>query len=142
MTKKIKTIEYERSCKTSYGLYIFCNDKHPFLSPSLHFTALPHNCRHFTSYHLNFTHLHFTTLSFGLTPFQFPTAPFHFTSLHFTSLHFTSHHYTSPHFTSLHCIFRRFSPHFYSFRFIPPIIAFLTLFRKILGSQGKFLTLL
>jgi len=88
----------------------------------LHFTPLQHVCRHFTSSHLNFTQLHFTTLSFGLTPFKFPTTPFHLTSLHLTSLH---------------CTFGWFSPHFYSFHFTPFIIAFLTLFLKILRLQGK-----
>ena len=92
---------------------------------SLHFTQL-----HFTVSHLNFTHLRFTTLSFGLTPFKLPTVPFHLTSLH-------SHHFTSPHFTSLLCTFRRFSPRLYSFDFTLFIIAFLTVFLKILGLQGK-----
>jgi hypothetical protein len=82
------------------------------------FTLLHYTCRHFTSSHLNFTQLHFTPLnSFGLTPFKFLTAPLHL--------------------TSLHCTFRRFSPHFYSFQFIPFIIAHITLFLKILGLLGK-----
>jgi len=51
----------------------------------LHFTPRHYTCRHFTSYHLNFTQLHFTTLSFGLTPLKFPTAPFHLTSLQFSN---------------------------------------------------------
>jgi len=89
------------------------------LRPSLHCTF-----QHCTSSHLNFTQLHFTTLSFGLT------------HLNFLPLHFTSHHNTSLHFASLHCTFRRFLPHFYSFLFIL-CIAFLTLFLKILGLQGK-----
>jgi hypothetical protein len=100
------------------------NDRHPVNKT---FTPLHYNCRHFTSFHLNFTQLYYTTPSFGLTPFKFPTASFHLTSLHFTSLHFTSLHFT----------FRRFSPHFYSFHFTPFIIAFLTLFLKLLGLQGK-----
>ena len=83
---------------------------------SLHFTPLHYTCWHFTS-HLNFTQLHFITLSFGLTPFKFPTPPFHLTSLHFT--------------------FRWFSPHFCFFHSTPCIIAFLILFLKILGLQGK-----
>ena len=95
------------------------NDRHPVPKT---FTPLHYTCRHITSSHLIFTHLHFTTLLFGLTPFKFPTAPFHLTSLHFTSLH---------------CTFKRSSPNFYSFRFIPLIIAFLTLFLKILCLQGK-----
>jgi len=70
----------------------------------LHFTPLHYTCRHFTSSHLNFTQLHFTTLSFGLTPSKFPTAPFHL--------------------TSLHCNFRWFLPHFYSFNFTPFIIEY------------------
>jgi len=95
------------------------NDRHPVPKT---FTPLHYTCRHITSSHLIFTHLHFTTLLFGLTPFKFPTAPFHLTSLHFTSLH---------------CTFKRSSPNFYSFRFIPLIIAFLTLFLKILCLRGK-----
>ena len=91
----------------------------------LHFTPLHYTCRYFTSSHLNFTQLHFTTFSFGSTPFQFPAAPF------------TSHHYTSLHCTSLLCNFRRFSPHLCSFNITAFIIAFLTLFLKILGLQGK-----
>ena len=94
---------------------------------SLHFTPLHYTCRHFTSSHLNFTQLHFTTLSFGLTPFKFPTPPP------------IPPHITTLHLTSLHCIFRRFSPHFCSFHFTPFITAFLTLFLKILGLQGRAL---
>jgi len=79
-------------------------------STSLHLLTL-----HFLSFKLH--PLHFTTLLFGLTPVKFPTAPFHL--------------------TSLHCTFRWFSPHFYSFHFTPFIIAYLTLFQKILGLQRK-----
>jgi hypothetical protein len=78
----------------------------------LHFTPLHYTCQHFTSTHLNFTQLHFTTFSFGLTRFKFPTAPFHL--------------------TSLYCTFSWFLPHLYSFHFTLFIIAFLTLFLKIL----------
>jgi len=92
------------------------------LRPSLHYTF--QQC---TSSHLNLTQLHFTTLSFGLTLFKCPTALFRLTSQHFTSLRFTSLHYT----------FRQFSPHCYSFHFTPFITAFLTVFLKILGLQGK-----
>jgi len=107
--------------KEAVKLHFAClssnNDRHPVPK-----TATPrhYTCRHFTSSHLIFTHLHYTTLSFDLNPFKFPT---------------TSHHYTSPH--SHHCSFRRFSPHFYSFQFIPLIISFLTLFLKILHLQVK-----
>jgi hypothetical protein len=69
---------------------------------------------------LHFTQLHFTTLSFGLTLFKFPTAPLHLTSLHFTLLHLQTI-FATPLFLSLH----------------PFIIAFLTLFHKMLGLQGK-----
>jgi len=72
---------------------------------------------------LHFTQPHFTTLSFGLP------------HLNFLPLHFTSP--TSIYLTSLYCTCRRFSPHFFSFHFTPFIIAFLTLFLKILGLQGK-----
>ena len=83
------------------------------------FTTLHPTALHSTSLHFQ---LHFTTLSFGLTPFKFPTSPIHLTLLHFTSLH---------------CTFRCISPHFYSFRFIPFIIAVLNLCLKILGLKGK-----
>jgi len=92
------------------------------LRPSFHFTALHHTCRHFTSSHLNFTQL--SSLHSHLDEPHWNFLPFHF-------------HLTSLYFTSLHCTFRRFSPHFYSFRFTPFIIAFLTLFLKIIGLQGK-----
>jgi hypothetical protein len=101
-------------------IYICSNNVgHPVTKP---FTPLHYNCQHFISSHLNFTQLHFTTFSFGLTPFKFPNTPFYLTSLHFTSLH---------------CTFRWFYPHFYYFHFTPFIIAFLTLFLKIIGLQGK-----
>jgi len=90
------------------------------LRTSLHFTQLHFTPLHYTCWH--FTQLHFTTLSFGLTPFKFPTSLIHLTLLHFTSLH---------------CSFRCISPHFYSFRFIPFIIAVLNLCLKILGLKGK-----
>jgi hypothetical protein len=72
-----------------------------------------------------FTTLHPATLHYTF----WHVSSFH---LNFLSLHFTSHHYTS-----FHCTFRWFSPHFYSFHFTPFIIAFLTLFLKILGLQEK-----
>jgi len=50
---------------------------------------------------------------------------------------FTTLHPTTLHSTSLHCTCRRFPPHFYSFHFTPFIIAFLILFLKIIGLQGK-----
>jgi len=93
------------------------------LRTSLHFTQLHFTPLHYTFRH--FTQLHITTLSFGLTPFKFPTSPIHLTLLHFTSLHST---------------FRCIPPHFYSFRFIPFIIAVLNLCLKILGLNGKALT--
>jgi len=119
--------------KEAVKLHMVCissnNDRHPV---SETFTPLHYTCQHFTSCHLNFTQLHFTTLSFGLAPSKFSSASFHL-----TSLHFTSPHVTTLHLTSCHCTFRQFLPHFYSFRFIPLIIAFLTLFLKILSLQGK-----
>ena len=82
----------------------------------------------------------------------------HYTCRHFTSLVDTSLHYpliwlnpilisyrsispliTTLHLTSLHSTFRWFSPYFCFFNFTPFIIAFLTLFIKILGLQGKVL---
>ena len=106
-------------------IYISSNNvRHPvtMIFTPLHPTTLHYTCWHFTSSHLNFTQLYCTTLSFGLIPFKLPTAPFHITTLHLTSLH---------------CLFRWFSPHFYSSHFILFIIAFLTLFLKILGLQWK-----
>ena len=108
-------------------IYISCNnDWHPVTKT---FTTLHPTTLHSTSLHLStlqfslyFTQLHLTTLSFGLTPFKFPTAPLHITTLHLTSLH---------------CTFRRFSPHFCSFHFTPFIIAFLIIFLKTLGLQGR-----
>jgi len=97
---------------------------------SLHFTQLQsiplhYTCRHITSSHLNFTQLHFTKLSFGLT------------HLNFLPLRSASPHITTLQLTSLQCTFRQFSPHFYSFHFTQFIIAFLSLFLKILGLQEK-----
>ena len=111
-------------------IYIASNNvRHSVTRPSLHFTQLHfpqlhYTCRHYSFSHLNFTQLHFTTLSFGLTPFKFPTSPIHLTLLHFTSLH---------------CTFRCIPPHFYSFRFIPFIIAVLNLCLNILGLIVKVL---
>ena len=98
---------YEYVANFIWSMYLLIMVDTLLLRTSLHFTQLQfsplhYTCRHFTSSHLNFTQLHSTTLSFGLTPFKFPTAPFHLTSLHWT--------------------FRRFSPHFCSFHFIPFII--------------------
>jgi len=100
-----------------------------FLRLSLHFTTfhpttLHYTCRHFTSSHSNFTQLHFTNLSSGLTPFKI-------------SYRSISPLITTLHLISLHCTFRWFLPHFYSFHFTPFIIAFLTLFLKILCLHGK-----
>jgi hypothetical protein len=52
-------------------------------------------------------------------------------------LHFTSPHFTSLHFDTLHFTFTRFSPHVYYLHFTPFIIAFLTIFLKVLGLHGK-----
>jgi len=100
------------------------------LRPSLHFTTLhPTNS---TSLHLSTLHF----LSFKLHP----------TTLHYPliwlnpiyiSCRSISPHITTLHLTSLHSIFRLFSPNFCSFHFTPFIIAFLNLFLKILGLQGK-----
>ena len=100
------------------------NDRHPVPQ---NFTSLHYICRHFTSSHLSFTHPHFTRLHYPviwLNPIQI-------------SYRSISPHITTLHLTSLHSTFKWFSPHFYSFRFIPLIIAFLTLFLKISGLQGK-----
>jgi hypothetical protein len=74
---------------------------------------------------LNFTQLHFTPLHY--TCRHFTSSNLNFTQLHFTTLSFglipfkfltAPFHFTSPHFT-------------------PFIIAFLTLFLKVLGLQRK-----
>jgi hypothetical protein len=101
----------------------------PLLRHSLHFTTLHPNALNSTSLHLSTLHflsfkLHPTTLHYPLIWLKL--------HLNFIPLHFTSHH-----FISLHCTFRWFSPHFSSFHFTPFIIAFLTLFLKILGLQGN-----
>jgi len=109
--------------KEAVKLHFAClssnNDRHPVPKTS---TSLHYTCRHFTSSHLNFTHLHFTTVHYPLIRLK----PIY---ISFRSI--------SPHITTLHCSFRRFSPHFYSFQFIPLLIAFLTLFVKILHLQVK-----
>jgi len=91
------------------------------------FNPLHYTCRHFTSSHLNFTHLLFTTL-------HYPLIWLNPISISYCSI---LPHITTLHLTSLHCTFRQFSPHLYPFRFIPPIIAFLTLFLKILRLKEK-----
>jgi len=87
-------------------LYIFSNnDRH--LVPKT-FTPLYYTCDT-TSSHLNSTHLHFTTI-------HYPRIWLNPTSISYRSIWL---HITTLLLTSLHCTFRRFSPHFYSFRFIP-----------------------
>ena len=100
------------------------NDRHPVARTC---TSLQCTCRHFTSSHPNFTQRHFTTLHYlfiWLNPIQ-------------VSYRFISPHITTLYLTSLHFNFRRFSSHFISFHFTPFIIAFPTLYLKILGLQGK-----
>ena len=100
------------------------NDRHPVSK-----TFIPLHCtfQHCTSSHLNFTHLHFTILH----------CPVIWLNPIWISYHSISPHLTSLNLTSLHCTFRQFLPQCYSFHFILFIIAFLTLFLKILGLQGK-----
>jgi len=100
------------------------NDRHPVPKT---FTPLHYTCWHITSSHLNFTHLHFTILHYPLI----------WLNPIYISYHSISPHITTLHLTSLHCTFQWPSPHFYSFWFIPLIIAFLILFIKILGLKGK-----
>ena len=111
-------------------IYISSNNvRHPVTKTftPLHPTTLHSTCRHVTSSHLIFTQPHFTTLHYSLIwlnpiSISYRSVPPHITTLHLTSLHRT---------------FRCFSPHFYSFHFIPFIIAFLTMFLKILRLQVK-----
>ena len=116
--------EYERMWQTKkaikatgiWCIYLLTVVDTLLLKTSLHFTSPNYTSFHFTTLvdtsltHLNFTQLHFTILSFGLTPFKFSTASFHLTSLTYTFV-------------------RSISP--------PFVIAFLTLFLKIPGLQGK-----
>jgi len=91
-----------------------------------------------------FTTFHYTSPSY--TSLHFLPFKLHPTTLHYPLIWVNpiqiSHHPISPHnptlhLTSLHCALRLFSPHFYFFHFTPFIIAFITLFLKILGLQGK-----
>ena len=88
---------------------------------------------------LHSTSLHLSILQF----FQFKLYPI---TLHYPliwlkpiyiSYRSISPHITTLHLTSLHCTFRRFLPHFSSFYIAPYIIAFLSVFLKIIGLQGK-----
>jgi hypothetical protein len=103
----------------------------PFHLTSLHFTSHHYTLPHFTTLHL--TSLHFTSHHYTLPHIT----TLYLTLLHFTSLHYTSPHITTLHLTSLHSTFTPFSPHFYSFHFTPSLIAFLTLFLKILSLQRE-----
>jgi hypothetical protein len=88
---------------------------------------------------LSFTTIIDASFPFNFTPFYFTSLPFCFTPFKFsaTSLHFTSPQFTSLHFASFRCTFIRFSPHFCYLHFTPFIIAFLTLFLKMLRLRGK-----
>ena len=110
--------------QTSFDLLSSNNDRHLFTKT---FTSLHYSCGHFTFSHLNFTQLHFTT-------FHYPLIWLNPISVSYRSI---SPHIITLHLTSLYCTFRKFSPHFYSFRFTPFIIAFLTLFLKILVLQRE-----
>jgi hypothetical protein len=97
---------------TSYN-----NGKHPLLRPSLHLSTF-----RFFPFKLPPTILHFPLI--WLNPIQFS---YRSISPHITTLHPTSHFFT----------FRRFLPHFYSFRFTLFIIDFLTLFLKFFCLQWE-----
>ena len=81
---------------------------------------------------LHFTQLHFTALH--LSTLRFLSFKLHPTTLHYPLIWLNSIKFPT---ASFHCTFRWFSPHFYSFHFIPFIIAFLNLFLKNLGLDGK-----
>ena len=101
-------------------LYVSSNNvRHPVTKTftTLNSTSLTLLALHFLSFKLHQTTLHYPLI--WLNPIQI------------------SYRSISPHLTSLHCTFRLFSPHFCSFHFTPFVIAFLTLFLKILGLQGK-----
>ena len=105
------------------------NDKHPVPKT---FTPLQPTTLHSTSLHLSTLHfflfkLHPTTLHCPFNWFN----PIYISYCSLLPLIITVH------LTSLCCNFRWFSPHFYSFHFTWFIIAFLTLFLKSLGLQGK-----
>jgi hypothetical protein len=82
-----------------------------------------------TSFPINFTLFHFTS-HLVCIPFKFSTTSLHFASPHFTSLYFTTLQYTSllPDFRHTSITFT--SPRLY-------VIAFLTLFLKVLDLHGK-----
>jgi hypothetical protein len=92
------------------------------LRPSLHFTQL-----HFTLLHLST--LHFISFRLHTTTIHYPLIWLNPIQISYRSM--------SPHITTLHRTFRRFSLHFYFFHFPPFLIAFLHLFLKIVGVQGK-----
>ena len=114
--------------KEAVKLHMFCissnNDRHlvPETFTTLRSTSLHLSTLQFFPFKLHPTTLHY--LLIWLNPI----------SISYRSI---SPHITTLQLTSLHCTFRWFSPHFYSFRFIPLIISFLNLFLKILGLKGK-----
>jgi len=111
-------------------IYISYNNiRHPVTTT---FTTLHPTILNSTSLHQSALH----SLSFKLHP---ATLHYPFIWLNSTEISYCpiSPHITTLHLTSLHCTFRLFSPPFYSFHFTPFIIAFLTLFLKILGLQGR-----
>ena len=110
-----------------WSLHLLIMIDTPFLKPSIYITTLHSTSLHLLTLHFFPFKLHPTTLHYPLIwikPFQISCRSIspHITTLHLTSLHFT---------------FRRFSPHVYSFHLTPFTTAFLTLFLKIIGSQGK-----
>ena len=121
---KIEPKDCERSSKPRMVYIASNNDRHPVIKT---FTSL-----HYTSLHLST--LHFLSFKLHPTTLRYPLIWLNPISISYRSI---SPHITTLHLTSLHCTFRRFSPHFYSFHFTPFIIATLTLFLKILASQGK-----
>jgi len=123
----------KRNSHTRSKLHMIClsssNGRHPITKT---FTTLHPTELHSTSLHLST--LHFFSFKLHPTTLHYPLIWLNSISISYRS---SSPHITTLHLTSPHCTFRRFSPHFYSFHFTPFIIAFLTLFLKILGLQGK-----
>jgi hypothetical protein len=124
-----KTYKHTHNDKSSKLYIYFVMLDTLLLKSSLHFTQLHltplhSTCQHFTSSHLNLTP---TTL-------HFPLIWLNPISISYCSI---SPHISALHLTSLLCTFRRFSSHIFSFHFTPFVIAFLILFLKILGLEGK-----
>jgi len=101
---------------------------------TLHFLSFKHHPTTLHSTSLQLSTLHFLSFKLHPTTLHYPLIWLNPISISYRSI---SPQITTLHLTSLHCSFRRFSPQFYSSHVTAFIIAFLTLFLKILNLQGK-----